>query len=433
LIRNAWVVSGDAPAARRDILIQDGKIARVGAGVHRPRGARVVDAAGLVAMPGLVQAHVHLCQTLFRGLADDLPLLQWLEQRIWPFEGAMTRGDLRASARLGIAELLLGGTTTILDMGTVRHTEVLFQCAESMGIRYIGGKAMMDAGSYPGNLSEDSDAALGESVALCRRWHKTAAGRLRYAFSPRFVLSCSEGTMRQAVVAARSHGALLHTHAAENPEEVAAVRARFGARNIEVLHRFGFTGPDVLLAHCVWLSKRERQILRTTGTRAVHCPSANLKLGSGIAPLHGLLQEGIQVALGADGAPCNNRLDGFTEMRLAALLQAARHGAGAVSAADAFRLATRASALALGLADVGLVEDGMRADVILVDLVKPHTYPPCADLRSRLVYAATAADVHSVFVDGRRVVDEGKLVDVDLSSILADAARRARRLARICA
>ncbi|HET6345811.1 MAG TPA: amidohydrolase family protein, partial [Myxococcota bacterium] len=338
LVRGAHVVTVDDQdtVERVDLRIEDGVIAMMGPGLSERGVDVVVRAEGLVAVPGFVQAHIHLCQTLFRCQADDMELLGWLQNRIWPMEAALTAGDLRAGARLGLAELLLGGTTAILDMGTVHHSDVLFEEAARLGMRYTGGKTIMDSGQgFPPALKETPGAAIAESVRLCERWHGRENGRLRYAFAPRFVLSCSEGVLRACVTEARARGAVLHTHAAENPEEVQLVRSRFGEGNIEYLHRLGFTGRDVLLAHGVWLSAQEQRILRETRTCIVHCPSSNLKLASGIARVEELLAADIPLALGADGAPCNNTLDGFMEMRLAALLHKVRGGPAAVPAATA--------------------------------------------------------------------------------------------------
>ncbi len=431
LIRGAEVITVDnsARVGQLDIRISGQRIVEVGAKLKRRRGEEIINAKGLVAMPGMVQCHIHLCQTLFRGAADDLELLDWLRQRVWPLEGASTESDIHASARLGIAELLLGGTTSILDMGTVQHTDALFRAAKSMGIRYTGGKTIMDRGQgYPVGLRETTTEALKESVRLCETWHGTSRGRLRYAFSPRFAVSCTDEAMRGCAQEARRHSALLHTHASENSDEVRLVKERTGLSNIEYLHSVGFTGSDVLLAHCIWVGASERKILRETKTRVVHCPSANLKLASGIARIADYLAEGIHVAVGADGAACNNRLDGFEEMRLTALLHKVRSGPTAIPAHQALRLLTRNGAEALGMKDVGSIAEGFVADIMLLNLEKPHAYPPSADIVSRVVYSARASDVHSVFVGGKRLVHEGELTRVKVGHILRTAKKAAGEL-----
>ena len=415
-----------------DIRIEQGRIVAMASNLSSRGVDRVIPAHGMIAMPGMVQAHVHVCQTLGRGRADELPLLTWLQERVWPMEAALDPDMLRAAARLGMAELLLGGTTTVLDMGTVHHTDVLFEEARNLGLRYTGGKTIMDHGhGFPPALRETAEVALQESVRLCDKWNNTEDGRLRYAFSPRFALCCSEAVLTGCVREARARGALLHTHASENSDEVQLIRERTGRTNVEYLHHLGFSGHDVLLAHGVWLTAKEQRLLRESGTHIVHCPSSNLKLASGIARIDELLAAGIDVALGADGAPCNNGLDAFMEMRLAALLHKVRGGASAVPAAQALHLATRGGALAMGLTECGSLALGQQADVILLDLNKPHAYPDLGDLASRVVYAAQRSDVHTVLCQGRVVVSEGVLQTASVPDILQDAQRAAQRLQHV--
>lgn len=405
-----------------DVLLEDGRIRALGPTGTVPviPGTRVVNVTGSIVCPGFVQSHVHLCQVLFRGVAEDRALMPWLQERIWPLEKAHSPASLRASARLGIAELLMGGTTAVLDMGTVNHTEVLFDEAQAMGLRYVGGKAMMDRPN-PAGLDESTTDALSSSNSLAERYHNTANGRLRYAYAPRFILSCTDELLRATARNARERGCLIHTHASENPGEITAVRAAFGADNVVALHERGISGPDVVLAHCVHLSDAEFESLLATDTRVVHCPSTNLKLASGTAPIPRLLEAGVTVGLGADGAPCNNRLSAFSEMRLASLLQKPLHGAEAMSAKTALRLATMGSARAIGLdGEIGSLEPGKRADIVVVGRERPHLHP-IVDPVTTLVFAAEAGDVTHVFVDGRQVVRDRRLVAVDLGPILSDA------------
>jgi 5-methylthioadenosine/S-adenosylhomocysteine deaminase len=420
---------------RWDLLIgPDGRIAALDLPAPPAPGEETVDARGMVVLPGLVQAHVHLCQTLVRGLAEDLPLLRWLRERIWPLEAAHDPASMGASARLGIAELLLGGTTAVLDMGTVHHTDALFGAAEAAGIRYTGGKAMMDTGEgIPPGLRETADGSLAESEALAGRWHGGAGGRLRYAYCPRFVLSCSTALLRAAGQRAGAAGLLVHTHASEQLDEVAAVRRRLGAPNIRALAALGLAGGNACLAHCVWPEPDELDVLAAGGATVVHCPSSNLKLGSGIAPLGAYLDKGINVALGADGAPGNNRLDAWEEMRLAGLLSKVQAGVGAVPAGRVLELATRGGARALGLGEeIGSLEVGKQADVVVVDLDGPHAYgfgeERPEDVSTRLVYNARAADVRAVLVGGRVVVRDGRLLTLDVGAVLEEAREQRSRL-----
>ncbi|HEX2036315.1 MAG TPA: 5'-deoxyadenosine deaminase [Chloroflexota bacterium] len=435
-IRGGTVVTMDdaGTIGRRDVLIgPDGRIAAVAPPGPPADGEQTLDARGLVVVPGLVQGHVHLCQTLFRGLAEDRPLLRWLRERIWPLEGAHDAASLGVSARLGLAELLLGGTTAVLDMGTVHHTEALFQAAAESGIRYCGGKAMMDAGvGIPPGLQEETEDSLSESDRLARQWHGEAGGRLRYAYCPRFVLSCSASLMQAVAERSRAEGWLVHTHASEQLDEAETVRRQFGRPNIAALARLGLLSQRSVVAHCVWPEPLEVDHLAGSGASVVHCPSCNLKLSSGIAPIAAYLRQEINVAVGADGAPANNRLDGWEELRLAALLAKVQAGPEALPARQVFFLATRGGARALGLeSEIGSIEPGKYADLVLIDLQTPHAAGAGEGpegIFTQLVYSARAADVRTVLVGGRILVEEGRLTTLDVPTVLEDAQRERRRV-----
>jgi cytosine/adenosine deaminase-related metal-dependent hydrolase len=385
----------------------------------------------MVIIPGLVQAHVHLCQTLFRGLADDLALEDWLARRIWPLEAAHTEESVYWSAMLGSAELLLGGTTAVLDMETVRHTDAAFRALERIGIRATAGKCLMDAPSAPGGLREATDRALAEATDLCARWHGRAEGRLRWCFAPRFAPSCTEPLLRAVAELAARTGTMVHTHAAETPVELDLVKRETGLDELAYLDSVGISGERAALAHCVWVNENDIGRLARQRTGVVHCPGSNLKLGSGIAPVPEMLAAGCRVAIGADGAPCNNRLDGFAEMRLAALIQKPRRGPDALPAARVLEMATLGGARVLGLeGEIGSVERGKRADLVALDLSGPHVQPDGADLVSRIVYGARASDVRHVLVDGRLVVRDGRLRTARLDEIRREANGHAARLGR---
>jgi cytosine/adenosine deaminase-related metal-dependent hydrolase len=431
IIEGGVVVTMDAArrVGRGDLLLEGDTIAAVRLEGDPPfdigsATCRLVDARGCAVLPGLIQAHVHVCQTLCRGSADDLPLLEWLKERVWPYEASLDEKSMRACARLAAAELLLGGTTAILDMGTVHEQDALFDALGQTGLRVVGGKAMMDHGEgVPARLRETTRASLDESDRLRRDWEGAFDGRIGYAYAPRFVLSCTEELLRE--VAARvAEGARVHTHASEQLPEVELVRRERGDDNIRYFDRLGLGGPRATLAHCVHPTAEERAILAAKGTHVAHCPSSNLKLGSGIAPIPEMLAEGISIALGADGAPCNNNLDGMLELRLAALLHKPRVGPAKMTAMQALELATLGGARALGLADqVGALEPGKRADVIVVDLETPHA-APSPDPVSAIVYAARSTDVRHVFVDGRHLVAGGVLTEttgLERAAVVAEA------------
>ena len=403
-----------------DLVVEDGIIVSVGAdGQHADT---TIDATGCAVLPGFVQTHVHLCQTLFRGAADDLSLIDWLKMRVWPMEAAHTADSVRASTRLALAELIKGGTTCVLTMETVNHTDEVFKAVEESGFRATVGKCMMDKGDeVPAELHEDSETSIAESLVLLNKWHGAADGRIRYCFAPRFAVSCTQELLSQVARLAVENNVMVHTHASENQTECDMVERETGLRNIVYLNRVGLTGRHVVLAHCVHVDQTEMQILASTETNIAHCPSSNLKLGSGIAPINEMLEQGLSVSLGADGAACNNRLDMFTEMRTAALLQKVKHGPDVMRAGRVLRMATIDGARALGLdTEIGSLEVGKRADVVVVRLGKLHLTPG-ADVVSTLVYSGQPSDVECVLIGGEVLLKDGKLVRIDEAAVVDEA------------
>jgi len=431
LIKNGTVVTMDKSNSveRGDVLIRDGRIAQIGGEINETAD-EVIDAAGCAVLPGFVQTHIHLCQTLFRGSADDLSLIDWLKKRVWPMEAAHTPESLRASAELGIAELIKGGTTCALTMETVRHTEAVLRVVEETGFRATVGKCMMDKGDgVPAELHEDTRASINESLALIQQWHGQAGGRIRCCFAPRFAISCTRELLSEVSALAKQHQVMIHTHASENKHECEIVESETGMRNVAYLDSLGISGAHVLLAHCVHLETPEMETLARTKTNVAHCPSSNLKLGSGLARIAEMLARKISVSLGADGAACNNRLDMFTEMRTAALLQKLAHGPEVLPAGQALRMATLDGARALGLADeIGSLEAGKRADVIVIDLKRPHATPE-TDVVSSVVYSAQPADVTTTIIDGRIVLRDGELLTLSETTVIENANREASALA----
>ena len=412
-----------------ELLIVDGKIASVGGSGH---SADVrIDASDYAVIPGFVQTHIHLCQTIFRGAADDLALIDWLKKRVWPMEAAHSAASIRASARLGIAEMIKGGTTCALTMETVNHTAEVFKVVEETGFRATVGKCMMDKGDeVPAALHELTTASIEESLALLDAWHGKADGRIRYCFAPRFAVSCTRELLEKVAALARERGVMVHTHASENTTECEMVESETGLRNVAYLNSLGLTGSHVALAHCVHLNDDEIDTLEQTRTNVVHCPSSNLKLGSGIAPIAKLLERDISVSLGADGAACNNRLDMFTEMRTAALLQKALHGPEVLRADRVLRMATIDGAKAMGLdGAIGSLEAGKRADVAIVRMSGLHS-TPVAEVVSSLVYSAQASDVETVIIDGQLVMRDRKLLTIDEVETVKTANSEARELVK---
>jgi 5-methylthioadenosine/S-adenosylhomocysteine deaminase len=432
LIKGGRVVTmdGNDSIVRGDLLIRDGRIAGLAQEIDDTVN-EVIEARGCAVLPGFVQTHLHLCQTLFRGAADDLSLIDWLKKRIWPMEAAHNAESVRASTQLGVAELIKGGTTCALTMETVRHTEEVLRVVEESGFRATVGKCMMDRGDdVPRELFEETHESVQESLRLIDKWHGRADGRIRCCFAPRFAISCTRELLGEVAQLARERGVMVHTHAAENQNECEMVERETGKRNVAYLDSLGISGAHVMLAHCIHLDDDEMATLARTKTNVAHCPSSNLKLGSGIARVTEMLEGGISVSLGADGAACNNRLDMFTEMRTAALLQKALHGPEVLPAARALRMATIDGARALGLGkEIGSLEIGKRADVIVVDLAQSHSSPQRDDVVSALVYSAGGSDVRTTIIDGRVVMRDGELLTLNEADVIAEANREASALA----
>jgi 5-methylthioadenosine/S-adenosylhomocysteine deaminase len=432
-ITNAVLYTQDSKrrAVRANVRIVDGVIAAISTrSPSRSSKIEVIDAEGLTILPGFVQAHVHLCQTLFRNLADDMELLDWLSKRIWPMEAAHTEETLNVSALLGIHELLSSGTTCILDMGTVRHTESIFEAVRESGIRANVGKCLMDHPEHtPESLRESTRDALTEASALYKRWHGTENGRIRASYAPRFVISCTERLLTEVSRMAQEQDAIIHTHASENLKEIQMVKRLVNCENIEYLHQLGLTSSRLVLAHCVWLKPKEQALLQRTGTHVVHCPSSNMKLASGFADIPELRRRGINVALGADGAPCNNNLNVFQEMRLAALIHKPGAGPRAMRAQEVLDMATRNGALALGwLDDIGSIEVGKKADLTALNLNRVENLLPSAGKRidaeliaSSVVYSAQPAHISWTMVDGRTLYRAGKVTTISEASLLKRA------------
>jgi cytosine/adenosine deaminase-related metal-dependent hydrolase len=443
LLRNATILTMND---RMDVVngavsVRDGRIVWVGAepradlkvDPYDPGGHDVtIDASGHFLLPGFIQTHIHLCQTLFRGYADDLRLMEWLRTRIWPMEAAHTPATLRAAARLACLELLRSGTTSILTMETVHDTDAVIEATAGTGIRATLAKCLMDETTpdAPARLRENGRAALDESLALSHRYHGTANGRIRIAFAPRFALSCSRQLLEAVAATASDLAAIVHTHASEQQDEVAMVRDATGLGNIEYFDTVGLLSPRLNIAHCVWVDDEEQAMMARHQVKVTHCPGSNIKLGSGIAPVPEMRSRGLCVSLGADGAACNNHLDMFGEMRLAAGLQSIRHSPGALSARDALWMATRAGAAALGLdAEIGSIEAGKRADLILIDAMSPQM-APSPDPFSAIAYAAHPGDVRLTMVDGEILVRDGAPLHLDAAEIAAEARSHAAELAR---
>ncbi|WP_030927108.1 amidohydrolase [Streptomyces sp. NRRL S-646] len=401
---------------RGAVAVHEGEIVAVGPAEElctRFTAAQAIDAAGCLVLPGLVNTHTHLAMTLLRGRADDVTLQGFLERVLkWEAE-LLTPKNVAAAVRLAVAESVRAGVTSALDMYWFH--EAAEQAAREAGWRLHSGPTFMDV----------PDPADGIAYEDRMRWARrdleargpARAGRRPVVFA-HSAYTLSPDQLTEVAALAREFGALLHIHAAENPTEVATVEVRHGKRPVELLDSLGVLGPDVLLAHAVDLTGPEIATLARTGTSVAHCPVSNLKLGCGIAPVPRLLSAGVTVGLGTDGAVSSNTLDLLAVVRQAALVHKAGGDPTTVGAEQAVRMATIEGARALGLdVHLGSLEPGKRADLIVLELDRPHLTPR-HDVWSTLAYAAQSSDVRDTIVDGRILMRDRALTTLDEAAVL---------------
>ncbi len=391
-----------------DLYAENGTIAAVGAEA-RALAARPgdpverLDARGKWVLPGFVQAHLHLCQTLLRNGPEDLELLPWLAFHVWPGEAAHDAETLSVSARLGLSECLASGVTAVLDMGTVRHSDALFRAAARSGIRYTGGNVLMDdPRTAPEDLRVPAEEGLAETRRLAVAWHGRERGRLRVAVQPRFAVACTDGLLRDAAELAAEKGLTIHTHANESRAECDLVRERSGLENIEYLDAVGLLTEASCVAHAVHTAEPEWRRVAERGAAIAHCPSSNLRLRSGVCPVVPMKRAGVRVALGSDAASCNDRLDPFREMRLAALLPRTFQPPEDLPAFEVLKMATWDGARALNLPGLEGFQPGGRADFVLLDPEAGWALPVAADGEpySAIVYSMGRENVFATIVDG---------------------------------
>ncbi|QDQ10607.1 amidohydrolase [Streptomyces spectabilis] len=398
------VVSDGAVAVRAGEIVAVGPAERLRA---QYAAAEEIDARGCLVLPGLVNTHTHLAMTLLRGTADDVTLQDFLE-RVVPREAELlTPETVAVGLRAAIAESVRGGVTTALDMYWFH--EAADEVAREAGWRLLTGPTFMDVPGPPdGRPYAERLGWAGAHLAA-----RTPAPGTRPVLFAHSAYTLAPDQLAAITALARAHGALLHLHAAENAAEVAMVRERYGMRPVELLDSLGVLGPDTLLAHAVELTDAEIAALARTGTAVAHCPASNLKLGCGIARVPDLLEAGVTVGIGTDGAVSSNTLDVLGAVRLAALVHKAGGDPTAVGAEQAVRMATIESARALGLGDaLGSLEPGKRADLIVVGLDRPHLAPR-HDPYTTLAYAAAAVDVRDTVVDGRVLMRDRALLTLD--------------------
>lgn len=424
------------------ILIEDGRIAWVGVGETRDAaGAERLDGRGCVALPGLVNTHHHLFQTLTRVRAQGKGLFDWLVE-LYPVWAGVDEDWVRAAARVGLAELARSGCSTTTDhhyvfpagAGDLLAAEI--DAARELGVRFHPTRGSMDLGESRGGLPpdrtvEDTDAALANTEHAVRRYHDPAPGSmLRIAVAPCSPFSVSERLMRESAELARRLGVRLHTHIAETLDEERHCLQRFGKRPLDLLEEWGWLGEDVWLAHCVHLDEGDVKRMGGTGTGAAWCPSSNLRLASGIAPARALLDAGAPLGIGVDGSASNDGGDVLGEARQGMLVARAGGDPAAMSARDALWAATRGGAACLGREDeIGSLEPGKCADVALFDITGLEHVGAQIDPVAALVFAAPVR-VRDLFVDGAAVVRDGHLTTGDEARIAEAGRRESRRIAR---
>lgn len=425
LITGAWVLTQNearevfSPGA---VAIRGGEIVAVGPPAElsaRFAPARVLDYPQGLIMPGLINGHTHAAMSLFRGLADDLPLETWLNSYIFPAESQVDGDFVYWGTKLAIAEMLLSGTTTFADM--YLFADAVARAVAETGIRAVVGEVLYD---FPSPNYGPPAAGLAFSEELCRAYRDHP--RVTVAIQPHAVYTCSPELLQQCGQLAEEYHTRLIIHLSETHQEVADCQGRYGATPVAHLHRLGLLTARLLADHAVVLTEADMELLAASGAGVAHCPESNMKLASGIAPVVELLKRGVPVGLGTDGCASNNNLDLVQEMDTAAKLQKVRYLDPTVLPATAtLDLATRGSARVLGLADqVGALSPGLKADLVVIDLDQPHL-TPLYDPYSHMVYAAGGGDVQTVVVHGQVVVQDRQVLSFDLNETLA----RARELA----
>jgi 5-methylthioadenosine/S-adenosylhomocysteine deaminase len=412
-----------------EIVLDEGRIVSVttrGPGPQEP-DVRDVDVWELevvdgVVLPGFVNAHTHAAMTLLRGFADDLPLRQWLEQRIWPAERMIDESDVHAGTLLACAEMAAAGVTTFGDM--YLHMDGAAEAVKRAGIRTVLAPGIF-AGLGP---VEDT---LDEIADLVRRWDGQAGGRIRAALGPHAVYTCPPDLLREVAAAARELGVGVHIHLSETRDEVREAEEQWGATPVQIAADTGILDVGCIAAHCVWVDDTDIALLAESGTGVAHNPRSNMKLASGVAPVEKMIDAGVSVALGTDGAASTNQLTMFEEMRAASFLQkVTREDPTALPAATVLEMATLGGARALGLdSEIGSITPGKRADLVIIRLDRSGVVP-AHDPISTLGYSAQDQDVTWVFCDGEAVAHDGRPLHFEVEDVMDDARRRARRISK---
>jgi len=414
------VLFPDMTVREADVLADSGtgRILETG---DTARGEETLDAEGCLVVPGLVNTHCHAAMTLLRGYADDKPLDAWLREDIWPAEAALEPEDIVTGARLGTVELLKNGVTALGDM--YFEVPAAAEVFAEAGLRARVGHGIVTIGKDDAEARADFE----EGLAVARKLDGAADGRIESALMPHSLTTVDADVLKEYVPRAREAGVPLHYHANETRDEVDPIVEEHGVRPLEYADDLGVLEAGDFIAHGVHVDETEIELLAERGVGVAHCPASNMKLASGIAPVQAMLEAGVPVGIGTDGAASNNDLDVFDELRDAAMVGKLKtDDAAAVAAPDIVRAATEGGAEVLGF-DSGRIEAGALADLAVVDLDKPHL-TPAHDLVSHLAYAVRGSDVRHTVVGGETVVRDRELLTLDEATVTRDAERRAKAL-----
>jgi len=403
------------------IIIEDNIIADIGSGETEPTGYDlVIKGKNQVVLPGFINTHTHAAMTLLRGYADDLPLKEWLETKIWPLEDKLTAEDIYWGTMLAIAEMIKSGTTTFADMYFCM--DEVAQAVDKTGIRACLSRGMIGIGP-------ESEQAIADSRDLVSKWHNHGDGRITVMLGPHAPYTCPPEYLQRVADLAGELDVGIHIHVAETLGEVNDIIRQYGKTPVELLKDAGLFKNHVLAAHCVHMSENDIAILAESGASVAHNPESNMKLASGIAPVPKLLSAGIPVALGTDGASSNNDLDMLQEMRTCALLHKVNSMDPTVLPAyKALEMATVNGAQALGLSkQIGRLQKGYKADMIIIDLDAAHQIPRY-DLVANLVYAGRASDVDTVIIDGNIIMENRQIKTLNEEQVITQIKKIAARL-----
>jgi 5-methylthioadenosine/S-adenosylhomocysteine deaminase len=422
IIKNAYVLTMDPERGdlkNGTVVIEDGKITEIGKKTDES-AETVIDAKNSVVMPGLVNTHTHAAMTLFRGYADDLQLADWLEGHIWPAEAKLTAEDVYKGSLLACLEMIRSGTTSFADM--YFYMDETAKAVEASGLRASLCHGLIELWN-----EEKGETDLKEGKRFVRAWQGAADGRIKTMYGPHAPNTCSEEFLAKVREEASKDGAGIHIHLLETEAELLAMKERYGKCSVHLLEDIGFFGPDVLAAHCVWLSDGDIEILGKRGVNVSHNVISNMKLASGIAPVHKMLEKGVNVSLGTDGCASNNNLDLFEEMKTAALLHKVNtFNPTALPAWQVLQMGTVNGAKALGT-ETGMLKVGKKADLIVVDMKKPHL-TPCFNVPSHLVYSARGSDVRTTIVNGKVLMDDYRVLALDEQKVMEEAQKAAEDL-----